>query len=87
MLKQKINNSRLASAISFILSNDMIGNVQIFSDRNIAGDHMENIYADNGVYIDICREYGYIEVFGLNDKEYKTLCKMINCISQEDEVI
>lgn len=37
----------------------------IFFTRNLVGDIMENIYEDENVSCDICRYYGYFEIFGL----------------------
>ena len=45
----------------------------IFDCRNIAGDHMTNIYSENGLDIDICYGYAYFEVFGLTDDEFAQL--------------
>lgn len=42
----------------------------IFDCSNIAGDLMETIYDDGEVRIDLCRNWGYFEVFGLADEEF-----------------
>ena len=42
----------------------------IFDCRNIAGDQMETIYDEVGIRIDLCRNWGYFEVFGLTDEEF-----------------
>lgn len=42
----------------------------IFDCRNVVGDQMETIYDKDGVKIDICRYWGYFEVFGLTDEEF-----------------
>ena len=42
----------------------------IFDCRNIVGDPMETIYDEDGVRIDICRNWEYFEVFGLTDEEF-----------------
>ena len=42
----------------------------IFDCRNIVGDPMETIYCEAGVTIDLCRDYGYFEVFGLTNEEF-----------------
>ena len=38
----------------------------LFFCRNDAGDEMDNIYYKNGIQIDICYNYQYFEVFGLD---------------------
>ena len=38
----------------------------LFFCRNIAGDEMTNLYYKNGIQIDICYNYQYFEVFGLD---------------------
>lgn len=47
----------------------------IFSSRNIAGDHMTNIYDDGELEIDICYGWMYFEVFGLSEEEFEELSK------------
>ena len=42
----------------------------IFDYRNIVGDPMETIYDEAGVRIELCRNWGYFEVFGLTDEEF-----------------
>ena len=41
----------------------------IFDCRNIVGDQTETIYDEAGVRIEICRDCGYFEVFGLTNEE------------------
>ena len=50
----------------------------LFFTRNIRGDTMENIYQVNGVDIDICYDFMYFEVFGLDDGEQEELLKYYN---------
>jgi len=45
----------------------------IFNSRNIIGDMMETIYENNGLTIDICYDWSYFEVFGLDEAEFKEL--------------
>ena len=42
----------------------------IFDCRNSVGDPMEMIYDEDGVSVDICRNWGYFEVFGLTEQEF-----------------
>lgn len=42
----------------------------IFDCRNVVGDPMETIYDEAGVRIELCRNWGYFEVFGLTNKEF-----------------
>lgn len=42
----------------------------IFDCCNIVGDPMETIYDEDGVRIDLCRNWGYFEVFGLTNEEF-----------------
>lgn len=52
--------------------------IQMFNTRNVVGDIMDNLLAENGVYIDISWGYGYIEVFGLTEDEYNELYAQYN---------
>ena len=42
----------------------------IFDCRNFVGDPMETIYDEGGIIIDLCRDWGYFEVFGLTNEEF-----------------
>ena len=39
---------------------------QIFSNKNIAGDPMKTIYCKNGIRIDMCHKFEYLEVLTAN---------------------
>ena len=65
--------SRLEKAKKVIKENIKDAEYGIFSSRNIANDEMINIYAEDGVYIDICYDSAYFEVFGLTGKEFDEL--------------
>lgn len=52
--------------------------LQAFSTRNIVGDIMENVYAENGAYVDYCRGNDYIEIFGLTEEEYNSLSDLLD---------
>lgn len=53
--------------------------IQAFTTRNIVGDEMETIYEENGVTIDFCWDYDYIEIFGITEDEFDKLLEM-KCI-------
>lgn len=50
-------------------------NCQAFDTRNIAGDEMETVYKEDGITVDYCRCWHYLEIFGLTSKEYNSLIK------------
>lgn len=43
---------------------------QMFNSKNICGDTMETIYNKNGIVIEYCWKYDYLEIFGLTDEEF-----------------
>ena len=47
--------------------------IQTFTTRNVIGDSMETIYNENGIQVDVCWGYEYIEVFGLSNEGLKQL--------------
>ena len=59
----------------------------IFHTRNVCGDQMEplflGVYIDKGVRIDICRDYGYFEVFGLSEEDFAELKKFYEDVRDE----
>jgi hypothetical protein len=48
-------------------------NEQAFNTRNIIGDIMETVYDEDGIIVDYCYGYEYIEIFGLTDVEFEDL--------------
>ena len=48
---------------------------QIYFTRNVAGDYLEVIYnnEDNGIRVERCDNYKYLEIFGLTKKQQKQL--------------
>lgn len=46
---------------------------QTFFTRNLVGDSMTEIYDYDGITVDLCCYWGYIEVFGLMEKEKEAL--------------
>lgn len=47
--------------------------IQLFDSRNTVGDIMETVYEEDGITIDFCPRYYYLEIFGLSDEEYLDL--------------
>lgn len=45
----------------------------LFDTRNVVGDCMTNIYDDDGLCVDICYNWGYFEVFGLDEVQFGEL--------------
>ena len=48
-------------------------NEQAFNTRNIVNDSMETVYDEDGITVDYCYGYEYIEIFGLTDVEFENL--------------
>lgn len=46
---------------------------QVFFSRNIAGDQMDLVYNQDGIVIEYCPSWDYIEVFGLTGKDQTIL--------------
>lgn len=46
---------------------------QVFNTRNLVGDSMETIYKQNNIQVDYCKDYDYLEIFGLNQEEFNSL--------------
>ena len=39
---------------------------------------MTTIYEENGITVDYCRYYEYLEIFGLTDEEYRGLSDILD---------
>ena len=46
---------------------------QVFNTRNLVGDRMITIYNKNGIQVDYCEDYDYLEIFGLTQEEFNSL--------------
>lgn len=57
------------------LHNEEICGMQSFDCRNWVGDLMDNIYNEDGIQVDICYGYEYLEIFGLTHDEWLELAK------------
>ena len=68
---------RVKRLVNFIKENDLEG-MQSFDTRNTVGDPMYNIYCEDGICVDKCDYYGYIEIFGLTKEEYLSLNRVLN---------
>lgn len=62
--------NKLQKAKQIIKENIGDATCGIFDCRNKARDHMETLYADSGLMIDICYDWDYYEVFGLTKEEF-----------------
>ena len=45
--------------------------IQMFDTRNWTGDRTERIYTEDGISVDFCPGYMYVEIFGLTDEEFR----------------
>ena len=59
---------RLKKLVRYIL-NRGFQDYQIFDTKNISGDYTKTIYDADGLVLDMCEDYEYLEVFGLTDEE------------------
>jgi len=65
---------RLRKCLDFLQSQDRLGSFYgIYSDQNWIGDPTETIYNADGIIVDACYSWGYIEVFGLDWEEFDEL--------------
>ena len=48
-------------------------NVQSFNSRNLVGDYMKTVYNEDGIVVDYCEDWDYIEIFGLSQDEIDSL--------------
>lgn len=57
----------------------------IFGCRNLCGDDMSNLYDNGDVQVDICYQYAYFEVLGLNGEEYTEVMEYYYALLDEAE--
>ena len=71
---------RVKNLVDFFKENpNEVPGCGIFNSRNTAGDHMTTIYDEpaDGVVVDACYGYDYIEIFGLTDEEFNNAAREI----------
>ena len=67
---------RLTKVLDYIKAN-YHSRIQVFFSRNTMGDEMETVWSEDGVTIEYCPYYDYLEVFGLMDDERQQFCNML----------
>ena len=60
------------------LKSEFPDGIQMYNIGNWGGDEMDLIYEDGDITVDYAPDYEYIEVFGLSEKDFKTLNSVIN---------
>lgn len=75
-----INNPYLKSKyiVDMFLSKRFPDKIQMFNTKNVVGDDMKTIYDDGTVKIEYCEHWGYIEIFGLSEKDYEEIYLLHN---------
>lgn len=61
----------------FLINNDYKG-MQTFDCRSAVDDPMATVYEEDGITVDECYYYGYLEIFGLTDEEYRGLSDILD---------
>jgi hypothetical protein len=67
---------RLQKLITFLVDSGY-RNTQTFTTRNWVGDEMDTIYFADGIQVDYCYKYEYLEIFGVTDDEWVELAKVV----------
>ena len=65
----------MRNLINFLAINFPNG-IQMFNSRNTVGDDMRTIYNKDGITVDICYEWDYIEIFGLTDAQFEIVASI-----------
>lgn len=60
------------------LRNMFPNGIQMLDTRNISGDSMKTIYYYDGICVNYCSHYNYIEIFGLSEEEFEIVNSVIN---------
>ena len=72
--------TNLEQAKKVIRENFSQADCGIYNTQNVFGDPMGTVYEENGLRIDICIPYSYLEVFGLTDEEFEELERFYNSL-------
>ena len=77
--------SNLEKAKEIVKTYYRVADCGIFNSRNVVGDVMETIYEGEGLTIDFCYYYSYLEVFGLSDAEFKELERYYDSLAESED--
>ena len=69
------------------LKKEFTEGIQMFNTKSLAEDPMYTIYKKDGLIVEYCPIYEYIEVFGLSLKDFDRLNAEINGKEKEYEII
>lgn len=78
-------NKKVEELIRFLETRFRVGKIQMFDTRNIVGDLMQNIYYKDGIVVDYCSGWHYIEIFGLTYEEFEYVNEKINSRSEKND--
>ena len=70
--------TKLEKAKEIVKANYKDASYGIFETRNLVGDTIETLYNEDGLTIDICRGWEYLEVFGLEADDFAELKRFYN---------
>lgn len=77
---------RVSGVIRYIRRHIDVGEYkQIFNTRNRVGDVLRTVYADGSIILDVCDEWGYMEVFGLTDEAFDVVRKQLDMLIEDHE--
>lgn len=75
--EEDIEMNKIEKLKNWLVKNGYKG-MQTFNTRNIVGDEMETIYSEDGIVVDICYSWNYLEIFGLTKEEYQELSDILD---------
>jgi hypothetical protein len=47
--------------------------MQVFNCPSLIGDYSETVYEEDGIEVLVCDYYGYVEILGISDEEFKAI--------------
>lgn len=68
----------MISKLVKFLEDNFENGVQMFNTRNTVGDYMYTIFHEGDIVVDYAPDYGYIEIFGLTEKEFDAICNLFD---------
>ncbi len=68
-------NQEIIEILDRCLKTFNLKELQVFDVENIVGDFMSTLYNKDGIKIDYCPKWQYVEIFGLDLDQYKEFRK------------
>lgn len=74
---------KIEKLVAFLIENYPYS--RLYDCRNLVGDSLETVYSEDGIVVNNCSNWDYIEIFGLTKEEYKDVVRRLDQSQKKPE--